>query len=348
MVVHKPLLPIGQQPAIARTVRSVAEAGVVPLVVLGHRGEDIERTIEGSGAVFARNAEFVSGMFSSVTTGARVIANDPNAGAFFLLPADCCAIAPETFRRLIEEFESHEEILYPKFNGKRGHPPMIPASLAGGLMKHVPDNTGARGYFEQYPSRFVEVVDAGILLDMDTPRDYAEMLRYLRFPTFPEISRAYSMFAEHETAADIIAHGEQTAQYCRRAGEALNARGAGINVPLLEVSALLHDICRAEDEHAERGFELLLRAGYPDTAILVRGHMEPPPEGASSEAEILYIFDKILRRGEVLNPAETLKRLQKRFADDPDALCAATVRMEACSKLLKKYEKRYSVSLMNV
>lgn len=363
MGAFKPLLPVGDVPAIVRTVSSAQNAGATVVVVTGHRGDEVRTALERTGAVIAHNAQYASGMFSSVLTGVRAVlalaADVSEPCGVFLLPADCCAIRTETFAALLREFERTGERVQPAYTPAsdaashvdakhKSHPPIIPLAVMRGLLTHDPDDDGAKGYLRRFPSHSLEVGDEGVTLDMDTPRDYAQLLRHLGLPTFPDISRTRVLLSKYETAPDIVAHGEHVAEFCVRAGERLNALGAGINVPLLEASALLHDICRAEDEHGQRGFELLLREGYPDAAMLIRGHMEPPESGATREEELLYVFDKLLRRGELVPPSLTLQKLRERFAGDADALNAATARMEACEMLLNKYKNEYNINLMNV
>ncbi|MDR0904854.1 MAG: nucleotidyltransferase family protein [Oscillospiraceae bacterium] len=222
MGVLKPLLPVGDCPAIVRTVNATLAAGVAPVVVTGYRGDEIKNALDGAGAIVVHNPDFADGMFTSVVAGARAL--PPDASAFFLLPADCCTIEPRTLSELAAQIVSRETICYPTYGGKRGHPPVIPAALAAGLIAHEPDNTGAKGYFNRFPSVTVEVADAGVLRDMDTPSDYAETLRALGLPTSPTETQARELFAKYGTAPDFAA----------------------------------------------LGFEVLLREGYPDAAILVR------------------------------------------------------------------------------
>ena len=373
MGAFKPLLPVGDVPAIVRTVTAAQSAGATVVVVTGHRGDELRDVLAGTGAVIAHNGDYANGMFSSVLTGVCAVLSlaendyaDNAPCGVFLLPADCCAIKTETFAALLREFERTGERVQPVCVSSspqgeartstagavdvkhKSHPPIIQLEILRGLLTHDPDDDGAKGYFRRFTSHALEVDDAGVTLDMDTPRDYAQLLAHLRLPTFPDISRARELLQKYNTAQDITEHGAHVAAFCVWAGERLNALGANINVPLLEVSALLHDICRAEDEHEVRGFELLLREGYPDAAELVRDHMEPPKQGAMREAELLYVFDKLLRRGELVPPDVTLKKLSERFAEDADALRAATARMEACEALLNKYKNEYDINLMNV
>jgi CTP:molybdopterin cytidylyltransferase MocA len=123
-------------------------------------------------------------MFSSVLAG--VAALPDTARAFFLLPGDCCAILPETLTGLIKAFEGLKTTVYPTFDSRRGHPPVIPYALAAALLEYGGEG-GTKGFLAQYPSAELPVPDAGILLDMDTPRDYADMLRSLNLaPDMPD------------------------------------------------------------------------------------------------------------------------------------------------------------------
>ncbi|MDR0839119.1 MAG: NTP transferase domain-containing protein [Oscillospiraceae bacterium] len=341
---YKPLLPVGGLPAIRGTVEIALAAGAHPVVVTGFRAEDLERALDGSGALLAHNAEYASGMFSSVLTGARALPGD--ASAFFLLPADCRAVRPETLKLLISEAEHREGIVFPTYEGRRGHPPLIPGALLPGLLAHGGED-GARGYFDKFPSSGVETDDPGVLLDMDTPRDYAATLTALGLPTYPLEAECRALFRKYGTAEDIIRHGEQVAELCARVAAAMNSCGFAVDANLLFSAALLHDISRAEPEHERRGFELLLREGYPAAAELVLGHMDAPPEDAPRELELLFVADKLCRRGRLAPPEETLAALRVKFRDDGPARAAAEVRMAACEALLEKYARVYGVDVIN-
>jgi CTP:molybdopterin cytidylyltransferase MocA len=172
----KPLLPVGGVPAVRRVAETVRSAGALPIVVTGHRAREVSGALRGA-AVIAENKNYPDGMFSSVRVGARAL---PEAArAFFLLPADCCAVRAETLSALMREFERAGEcVIYPMFEGRRGHPPLLPRSAARTLLEYGGEG-GAKGALAALQSRELSVPDAGILLDMDTPSGYAEILRFL-------------------------------------------------------------------------------------------------------------------------------------------------------------------------
>jgi hypothetical protein len=100
-----------------------------------------------------------------------------------LLPADCCAVTPETFAALAAEADG-DAVIYPSHRGRRGHPPVIPARYADKLLSYDGEG-GAKGFLAALPARGFEVADAGVLLDMDTPEDYSALLSHLGLPTAP-------------------------------------------------------------------------------------------------------------------------------------------------------------------
>jgi len=179
----KPLLTVGKQPAIMRCISTVKAAGVRAIVVVtGHRHEEIENLLgteaPGRDVSIAYNAGYHDGMFSSVRTG--VSALPAYAGGFFLLPADCCAILPSTFIALAEGYIKNgcASVAHPKYDGRRGHPPLIPALYKDQILGYNGEN-GLKGALSQLLSVDVDTDDPGILLDMDTPEDYAALLKHL-------------------------------------------------------------------------------------------------------------------------------------------------------------------------
>jgi CTP:molybdopterin cytidylyltransferase MocA len=164
-------------------------------VVTGHRHQDVEAALYDCRAKNIRhiyNGKYAEGMFYSVKAGVRSLPGDIDG--FFLLPADRCAVRPGTLEKLIAAFILSEgkSVIYPVYKGKRGHPPLIPYRYAEGV-KSYDGGDGMKGYLSAYPCAEVEIDDPGILIDMDTPEDYATLLRYLGYPTYPDEFGCYKL-----------------------------------------------------------------------------------------------------------------------------------------------------------
>jgi len=126
-------------------------------------------------------------------------------------------------------------------------------------------------------------------------------------------------------------------------------QGASINMELLEVSCLLHDIMRTEPDHARRAAELLLEKGYPRAAIIVSKHMDIDfPITDVGEIEILYLADKMCRHGRVVSIDKTKQDMESKFSSDPKALAAAYARLSNAQTILDLLQNQYGICTVNL
>jgi len=109
--------------------RRVPSRGIAEVIaVLGHRTDELQPLAERAGARCVRNPHFERGMFSSVAAGCRALPGWVEAA--FVLPADIPLVRPNTIRQLAAAFALRGAgIVYPVFEGHRGHPPLIARSI---------------------------------------------------------------------------------------------------------------------------------------------------------------------------------------------------------------------------
>lgn len=174
----KALLDIKGQPLIRRLAQSLAAVPVdLIIVVTGHRPQQIQDALACEKVVFAHNPDFAQGeMLSSVKTGAAAV--EGQADAFFLNLLDQPLVQAQTLRLLWGHWlDERAPLVIPAHQGKRGHPILI-ASQCIAAIRSIPANGSLRDFVvQQQPrSRVVEVEDAGILTDVDTPADYEKLL----------------------------------------------------------------------------------------------------------------------------------------------------------------------------
>lgn len=181
MLDFKPLLKFGAKTVIERVVSVFMEAGVLDVrVVTGHRQHDLEPLLERLGIRWIRNENYEEGMFSSVIAG--LITLEEDQAGFFVMPVDVALVRTATILELFRAFqESSKLICYPNFSGRRGHPPLISTKYREEILQW--DKPGGLGAFmkqKQAQALDVQVSDEAILLDMDTPEDYKNLLRRLQ------------------------------------------------------------------------------------------------------------------------------------------------------------------------
>ena len=158
------------RPLIRRTAeRVLASRAAGTVAVTGHQGERIAEALAGLEIEIARNAEFASGLATSLKTGIAALPEDA-AGAIIVL-GDMPGLTSGDLDRLIRAFEEAggRSVVRAVHAGRRGNPVILPRSLFPDVAK-LEGDTGARHLVE---SGAVEIVDVEIgeaaALDVDTP-----------------------------------------------------------------------------------------------------------------------------------------------------------------------------------
>ena len=174
MGAFKPLLPFDGGTVIGRCVANLREAGASEIVVVtGHRGEELAEALKGSGVRFVRNPDYArTQMFDSLRLGLRALA--PDCEVILLTPGDVPLVQPETIRALLAV---NGGFVCPVCAGRQGHPVALGAAFLPALLDWSGEG-GLRGAVAALgiPVSQVEVADAGMLHDLDTPEDYKELL----------------------------------------------------------------------------------------------------------------------------------------------------------------------------
>jgi molybdenum cofactor cytidylyltransferase len=121
---------------------------------------------------FAHNADFATGLASSLRAGVAALARDV-AGVVVLL-GDMPGVEPNTVNALIDAFGARQGALaaIPIFGGRRGNPVLLGRGLFPAVARMTGDE-GARGLLREAGEAVVEVSldDAAVTFDIDTPGD---------------------------------------------------------------------------------------------------------------------------------------------------------------------------------
>lgn len=182
----KPLLKIGETTAVQKLIHSVKDAGIGRIVIVtGYSRELLQPVLDSEGCIEAYNADYDSGMFSSIKTGiSKARELYPDAAGYLVMPVDCPLISGETVRTVAEHAghdSGGEDFFVPVFEGKKGHPLFVPKFYAEEICSYG-GTGGLKAVTDKYWDRMVRipVSDEGCLLDMDTPEGYSELLDFYR------------------------------------------------------------------------------------------------------------------------------------------------------------------------
>ena len=113
-------------------------------------------------------------MFSSVQVG--VEAHGGGSGSFLVWPVDHALVNMQTGRALTTAAEGDAaEAISPVYAGQRGHPVLLAGSVRDRILAAGPDAT-LRDVLADTRRLDVEVEDALVVRDADTPEEWGEAL----------------------------------------------------------------------------------------------------------------------------------------------------------------------------
>ena len=341
----KVLLPLGGKSALEQIADRLRAGGIDEIwVVTGAREPMVRSEAQRLGCSVVYNAAYREGMFSSVFAGVSALPRC--ADGFLLLPGDTPLIKPETVRTLLRAFEKNKNLVYPTFLGERGHPPVIGSSLIPSILNWRGDG-GLRALLEERDSlaAHVPIPDRGVLLDMDTPEDYRGLEEYLKGEYIPDRQECDALLDLAGTAQPVIRHCRMVAQVALVLAMALEKNGILPDLMLLQAACLLHDIAKAHGEHEALGARWLRKGGYGSVGALVALHKDLPPSDALSEAELLYLSDKIVEGEKISSLDARLQRMKERYPQGSQGRESAKRRIGRAQIIQKKVESITGKSL---
>lgn len=344
----KPLLPLGEGTVLSRCIALFQENRVDRIVVVtGKNRDEVSSEAARAGAASVHNERFEQGMFSSVLAGVGAL--PPDVSAFFLLPADMPLVSPATIGRLAGEYRrTAPAVLYPRFLGERGHPPLIGRELLPGILDH--DGAGGlRAVLQRHEADALDldVADSGTLLDLDHPEDYEQALARFdaAYPNERECRQLWAMRGLPEHIAD---HCRAVARVSEALCARLNARGG---IPVLDPAlvwgaALTHDIGKGTKPHEKVGADLLRSHGFHAAADIVAEHFDLtlPPDQPITEKEVVFLADKLVRcQSPVALDARYLEKLAA-HRHEPGAEQAILGRLDRARALLARFDRELGTS----
>jgi molybdenum cofactor cytidylyltransferase len=174
----KALLLYQGRPFLEAIISNLRQAGVDRIaVVLGHHAAEIQRAVRLDSVQIVVNSDYHLGQTSSLQAGLKALdlmATD----ALLLCLVDHPAVSAEVMRQLLNAYrESGAPVVIPARKGRRGHPVLMGRALFEEFMQLKPNegaNTVIRKYFNS--THWLEVEDAAVLLDVDTPEDYRRLV----------------------------------------------------------------------------------------------------------------------------------------------------------------------------
>lgn len=169
--------PLAGVPMVRRVVESaLASRCDEVIVVTGHEAQAVEQALAGVDVRFVRAANYADGLGASLAAGAASLPED--AAGFVVLLGDMPLVTPALIDAMIDRFAPEEgiEIIVPQFDGKQGNPVLWARRFAS-EMETLQGDRGARGLIAAHGDvvAVLQVEDESVLLDADTPENFAAL-----------------------------------------------------------------------------------------------------------------------------------------------------------------------------
>lgn len=346
----KPLLSLGGSTVLEQAVHSFLKGGIRDIrVVVGHRANELYPVLDKLGVQTIVNHNFSKGMFSSVRAGVKSLS--PVVKGFFLLPVDNPIVTRDTLEKLQHAFFTTEfGIIYPLYQGERGHPPLISCRYVNNVINWN-EPGGMRALLEQYEhdSLDVQVEDPGVLLDMDTPEDYQQMLRYCGHNEIPTEKECYAIIKNANTPVKVFNHCKQVAQLSSAIGNYLIRSGCQMNLELIQAAALLHDLAKGEPHHAQVGAKMLVN--YPEVAQIVAEHTDiclNPADQSLTEKEIVYLADKLVKDDQIVSLQARFAGLLEKYKSNQEVFRKIRLRLTNAERIQARIEQIIQMPLHDI
>ena len=336
----KPLLPFGKTSALQRLIQTYQAHGIKHIyVVTGHRQDDIIETLKDYKVHIVYNENYDKGMFSSIQKGLRAI--DETVDAFYMQPVDIPLIKVQSLECLYEAYERERKgVIYPTFLGRKGHPPLIDMKYKEQIL--VSDGEGGlKKVLETFndDALHVNVSDQTVLMDMDTQKDYINLIMYevLNTPTKEE---CLAIMLINEVPEPIIKHCEAVERMACNIYEHIASFWQGIDKNTLSAAALLHDIARQEKNHAFVGAEKLRLMGYSTIGNIIETHMDIDVDinAPLNANELLFLADKLVSEDEVCGFEKRFAKAFQKCEGNLEAQINIIKRLNAVKAIIEKIE----------
>ena len=173
----KQLMPFSRGTMVEQTVDNLLNSAVDEvIVVVGHRAEEVIKTIVTKPVKLAVNPDYQQGMSTSIIAGLKLV--DSGAWAVMLVLGDQPFVDSQTINRLIDEFHNHNKgIAIPTYQSMRGHPIIFALKYKEKLLE-LKGDIGGRQIIKDHPDDVLEItVDSeGVITDINTRSDYQSHL----------------------------------------------------------------------------------------------------------------------------------------------------------------------------
>ena len=173
----KQLLDWQGKPFVRQVAETALQAGLSPVVVVvGAQAEKVRMVVEDLPVQVVENIAWEGGQATSTQCGIQALGEKSGAAIFLL--SDQPQVTVPLIQSLVERHQQRlAKIIAPLIDGQRGNPVLFDRDTFADFAS-LRLEQGGRALFSCYTVEWLPWHDAGLLMDVDTPEDYARLVRH--------------------------------------------------------------------------------------------------------------------------------------------------------------------------
>lgn len=166
-------LPYKKTTILQHTVSTALAACQNVIVVVGQHEHQAKKLLSPFPNISVRfNQNFRKGQFNSAKIGIQSVQSEH----FFITLGDLPLIETSIYHQVYKQLsQAEEKVIFPSYQMKQGHPVLIHSSLIPHILRQ-PDTSSMKKILQQFPTRYLNVDTPEIVSDIDTPKEYKNIL----------------------------------------------------------------------------------------------------------------------------------------------------------------------------
>jgi len=158
----------------------------------------------------------------------------------------------------------------------------------------------------------------------------------------PSREECMALLKQYNTPAHVIRHCVKVTETALKIGQALNEKGCGLDLGLIQGAGLIHDIARVEEKHWEIGANIAAEHGYHMEAEIIRIHMFyecDPNKERISEADIICLADRMVKEDQYVGLETRMQYVLDKFRGNPEATARISERIGKNKLMIRRIEE---------
>lgn len=164
----------------------------------------------------------------------------------------------------------------------------------------------------------------------------------------PSREECLALLKQHRTPAHVVRHCVKVAETALKIGQALNDRGYGLDLGLIQGAGLIHDIARVEDKHWDIGADIASELGYDQEAAIIKVHMHyncDPNKREITETDIICLADRMVKEDEFVGLDDRMQYVLDKFQGNQEAIERISERIKDNRAFIRRIERIIGASI---